>query len=100
MLAACNPDIFNNGTPVLIVDTGTTGGAKLFDPWVHSLAKTTGAPVDWHYSGGRAQVLTTGDHVVVLEAAKASPLPTDPKGRQMVVLRWCETGNGIFRGGS
>lgn len=93
----CDDDVFRHGVPVLIVDTGDVGGNALFDRWVVALAEAVGCAVDWHYSGGRAQVLTTGDHAAVLAMARTMPLPKDPRGEPMTVLRWCDDKAGIWR---
>ncbi len=53
----CNPDIFKNGTGVCVVD----GSSNAIESWVQSVAKKADAQIDWHYSGGRANVLHLGD---------------------------------------
>ena len=53
----CNPDIFKKGRGVCIVD----GSSNAVERWVQSVAKKANAQVDWHYSGGRANVLHLGD---------------------------------------
>ncbi len=53
----CNPDIFNKGQGVCVVD----GSSNAVERWVQSVAKKANAQVDWHYSGGRANVLHLGD---------------------------------------
>ncbi len=55
--APCNPDIFKNGQGVCVVD----GRSNAVERWVQQVAKTANAQVDWHYSGGRANVLHLGD---------------------------------------
>lgn len=53
----CNPDIFEKGEGVCVVD----GRSNAVERWVQSVAKKANAQVDWHYSGGRANVLHLGD---------------------------------------
>jgi hypothetical protein len=53
----CNPDIFKNGSGVCVVD----GASNAVERWVQAVAKKADAQVDWHYSGGRANVLHLGD---------------------------------------
>lgn len=53
----CNPDIFENGRGVCVVD----GSSNAVERWVQAVAKKADAQVDWHYSGGRANVLHLGD---------------------------------------
>lgn len=55
--APCNPDIFKRGQGVCILD----GSSNAVENWVQKVAKTANAQVDWHYSGGRANVLHLGD---------------------------------------
>jgi hypothetical protein len=55
--ASCNPDIFKNGQGICVVD----GRSNAVERWVQKVAKTANAQVDWHYSGGRANVLHLGD---------------------------------------
>ncbi|MDO8577254.1 MAG: hypothetical protein Q7R55_00025 [Candidatus Wildermuthbacteria bacterium] len=52
----CNPDIFKRGKGVCVVD----GRPNDVERWVKAIAKKADAKVDWHYSGGRANVLHLG----------------------------------------
>ncbi len=54
--APCNPLIFKLGRGVCVV----TGSSNAVERWVRLVAKTARAKVDWHYSGGRANVLHLG----------------------------------------
>lgn len=53
----CNRDIFEKGRGVCVID----GSSNAVERWVQSVAKKANAQVDWHYSGGRANVLHLGD---------------------------------------
>jgi hypothetical protein len=53
----CDPRIFKDGKGLCIVD----GSSNAVERWVQSIAKKANAQVDWHYSGGRANVLHLGD---------------------------------------
>lgn len=53
----CNPDIFTHGKGVCVVD----GSSNAVESWVKAVAAKADAQVDWHYSGGRANVLHLGD---------------------------------------
>lgn len=55
--ADCNPEIFDKGKGICVVD----GRSNAVERWVQSVAKKANAQVDWHYSGGRANVLHLGD---------------------------------------
>ena len=92
--APCVPDIFRNGTPILASDTGSVGGNVRFERWVQAVAAASGQPVDWHYSGGRAQVLALGDLDRVRQAARDIPLP---EGQS--ILWFFDAGEGLYRAG-
>ncbi len=62
----CNSDIFKNGHGICEI----TGWAHDIEPWVKLVAAESGQQVDWHYSGGIANVLYLGGHAKVLEAVK------------------------------
>jgi hypothetical protein len=53
----CNPDIFKKGTGLCVLD----GTSNAVERWVRAVAKKADAQIDWHYSGGRANVLHLGD---------------------------------------
>lgn len=55
--APCKRDIFEKGRGVCVID----GSSNAVERWVQSVAKKANAQVDWHYSGGRANVLHLGD---------------------------------------
>lgn len=61
----CDENIYKNGTCVGIM----IGHSKAeIEDFVKSIADETQQPVDWHYAGGRARILTTGDTRVVRHA--------------------------------
>lgn len=53
----CDPQIFKKGRGVCVLD----GSSNAVERWVQAVAKKANAKVDWHYSGGRANVLHLGD---------------------------------------
>ena len=53
----CDSEIFQRGAPVCLV----TGPSNAVERWVHDLHVLSDSRVDWHYSGGIAQVLHLGD---------------------------------------
>tara|TARA_R110002110_G_scaffold26350_10_gene97009 strand:+ start:78 stop:437 length:360 start_codon:yes stop_codon:yes gene_type:complete len=79
----CDREVFEKGSSVFIADTGTTGGARIFEGWVQLIARESKQRVDWHYSGGVASVLYLGNLYHVLVAINNNPLPKDPNGWQM-----------------
>lgn len=52
-----NFNIFTKGRCVCVVD----GETDAVERWVQSVAQKADAEVDWHYKGGRANVLHFGD---------------------------------------
>ena len=56
-MRACNHEIFKKGVPVVIL----LGKSQSIETWVKKVAKKAKARLDWHWSGGRAQVLFLGD---------------------------------------
>ncbi len=52
-----DPDIFANGEPVVLLDARSNATEQ----WVQAVAEAADARLDWHYSGGVAQVLHLGD---------------------------------------
>lgn len=53
----CDPEIFENGKGVCVI----AGSANALERWVRAVAKIANAKLDWHYSGGRGNVLHLGD---------------------------------------
>lgn len=53
----CNPEIFEKGEGVCVAD----GSSNAVERWVQAVARKAEAQVDWHYSGGRANVLHLGN---------------------------------------
>lgn len=53
----CDPAIFENGEGVCVLDAR----ANAAETWVKAVGKKANAKVDWHYSGGLANVLHLGD---------------------------------------
>lgn len=53
----CDNEIFQKGEPIALLD----GSSNAVENWVQEVAKKANARVDWHYSGGVAQVLHLGD---------------------------------------
>lgn len=90
----CNQDVFRHGKPVAALD----GRSNAVERWVQAVAKKANAQVDWHYSGGIAQVLHLGDEAsrMRVEAAITELAPT-LDGR---IMRRYEVGAaGLYREG-
>lgn len=86
----CDPRIFKDGQPILAID----GWAKQIEEWVIKIRKESGQLVDWHYSGGIAQILYIGDRAKVLAAV--NKLAPELEGSIMRVL---DDMAGLFRNG-
>lgn len=62
----CDPEVFASGELVLTI---AGAGSALIEQYVHVLAEVSEAKVDWHYAGGIAHVLATGDVAKVKKIA-------------------------------
>jgi hypothetical protein len=61
---ACDSEIFEHGHSVAMLDACR----YVAEEWVKLVAKESGQRIDWHYAGGRANVLYLGDHAAVVSA--------------------------------
>ncbi len=90
----CDPEIFQIGQPVLAIG----GNPYEIERWVKAVALGADARVDWHYSGGRAQVLHLGDVQSRLRVFETmSRLRPTLEGTILGVFR--EGDAGLFRSG-
>ncbi len=64
-LAPCSHEMFKGGKYVCLISGGS---ARLIDRFVKEVAEYSDQPVDWHYMGGRARVVTIGDTAKVWDA--------------------------------
>jgi hypothetical protein len=62
----CNEKVFRDGKGICVFHAGS----KVTEAWVRSVAKASGQRVDWHYSGGMANVLYLGDYEKVRGAVE------------------------------
>lgn len=60
----CDKELFDHGHSVAVLDACRYRAER----FVQAVAEKSGQRVDWHYSGGRANVLYIGDHAKVTEA--------------------------------
>jgi len=65
----CDPNIYKNGVSV----GWLSGRSEFVERYVKALATLSGQPVDWHYIGGRANILTIGDTNRIKELIQANP---------------------------
>jgi len=54
----CDPKIFSEGQSVFLTDSIPSNA---MERWVQKVAHLSEQPVDWHFVGGRANVLAMGD---------------------------------------
>ena len=73
-LPRCDEKVFKNGQSILLADTYECR-AEGFEQWVKTIAQISGQLVDWHYSGGIANMLYLGDRKKVCEAIDSIPCP-------------------------
>lgn len=91
----CDDDIFKNGHSVCQLYTEAPGSARL-ETFVQAVAKQSAQRVDWHFSGGIANVLYIGDECRVVDAIQLL-LPGHPTIRFM---QWTGRGStGPYRHG-
>jgi len=115
VIPACSNVIFQRGRPLVAVSTGDVGGAAIFEDWTlrisNEMRRDTSCNaacfdrvIDWHYSGGLAQVLVhpganfDAVRAYVQSAIHHDGLPKDPSGKRMNVLAWL-SGDGLYRAG-
>ena len=56
-LPPCDSEIFHNGEPIMAM----WGPSVKVEAWVKEIAKKAKARVDWHITGGMANILHLGD---------------------------------------
>lgn len=93
-LPRCDPKIFKKGKPVASLDARADDA----EAWVKAIAKLAKAKVDWHYSGGRAQVLHLGNAESRARVEKAIDELT-PYLRGTILQRFGEGETGLYRSG-
>lgn len=82
----CDPNIFENGSRVFMTHSIPSNA---MEKWVKLVAKKSKQPVDWHFVGGRAVVLTTGNVERVRAAIKAL-LPEHDEAYRKGVRRYSD----------
>ncbi len=83
----CDPKIFADGEQVFVTDTIPSNA---MEGWVKQVAELSGQPVDWHFVGGRAEVLALGD-ITRVKAAILDLLPEHDRLRQAAIDRIMKT---------
>jgi hypothetical protein len=75
MSSECEANVYKNGKSLFMASTGPTGGANLFEAWICEVREVCGQQLDWHYAGGRANVLYIGDPNKIVDAMYKIPMP-------------------------
>lgn len=63
----CDQEIFAKGNTILIL----SGSSNMIENWVKKVVAEANARIDWHYCGGRANVLHLGDEASRLRSLEA-----------------------------
>ena len=90
----CDKEIFQKGQSVAVID----GSSNAVEKWVKSVAKKADARVDWHYTGGIANMLHLGDAESRARVEMAiNELGSTLEGR--IMRRYCADEPGLYRNG-
>lgn len=88
---ACDREVFEKGLGVAALDARMHAA----EAWVKKVAAASGQRVDWHYSGGVANVLYLGDYAKVTQAIEQ--LKGELDGRIMRIFP--PESHGLYRAG-
>ena len=85
-LAPCKENIYRDGKTVFVIPELDK---YEIEKWCRHISNESGQPVDWHYYGGRANILALGD-LEKVECAIKKSLPELNKARKMysLYLQW------------
>jgi hypothetical protein len=87
----CDQDVFKNGHGICCVDARM----HQMEAWVKKVAERSGQRVDWHYSGGIANVLYLGSYSEVMKAIMA----LEPELDGQIMRLYTEGAHGLYRAG-
>jgi hypothetical protein len=90
----CDQEIFQNGKSVAALDARSTDA----EAWVQEVARRADAKVDWHYSGGIANVLHLGDAESRQRVMQAIE-DTRANLNGTILRLYQEEDNGLYRAG-
>jgi hypothetical protein len=90
----CNHEVFTKGEPIALL----SGATKDLEPFIKAIARAANAQVDWHFSGGIAQVLHLGDAQSRERVEKAIDELLPFAGSKILVFSR-HPGGGIYRAG-
>jgi hypothetical protein len=87
----CDEEVFRLGRGICALDARTIHA----EPWVQAVAALSGQRVDWHMSGGRANILYLGDYQRVRDAVET--LAPQLVGRVLCIFE--PDSHGLYRAG-
>ena len=90
----CDREIFEKGAPI----AAFTGSSNAIENWVKSVASKANSRIDWHYSGGIAQVLHLGDEESRMRTIEAM-IDLLPTLNGQLVAGFDPTDPGLYRAG-
>lgn len=79
----CDPKILKEGEQVFVTDTIPSNA---MEGWVKQIAEQSGQPVDWHYAGGRAEVLALGN-IERVKVATQELMPEHDRLREIAIAK-------------
>ena len=79
----CDSEVFKNGESVFVTDTIPSNA---MEGWVKKVAELSGQRVDWHFFGGRANVLALGD-IDKVKAAIQKLMPEHDRLRRAAIKK-------------
>ncbi len=88
----CDKEVFSSGKALMACDTYECRSSGL-EEWVKKIADLSKQRVDWHYSGGVAQVLYIGDRMLIEKAIESEPCPA------RIMKRFGYFDDGLYRNG-
>lgn len=90
----CDQEIFQNGQPVAALDASSNSAEN----WVQLVAEKANARLDWHYSGGIAQVIHLGDDESRARV-EAAMNELEPNLDGTILRRYGSSESGLYRKG-
>ena len=82
--APCDSEVFEKGESVFVTHTIPSNA---MDGWVKKVAELSGQRVDWHFFGGRANVLALGD-IDKVKAAIQKLMPEHDRLYKAALKKW------------
>lgn len=87
----CDQEVFKDGQAVCAIDARMWAAEE----WVKKVREKSGQRVDWHYSGGRGNVLFLGDYSAVMKAV----MELEPELDGQLLTIFPPASRGLYRAG-